>query len=91
MERHPDGSILLTGDEVSDLREVLHFLTEMTRAFNGKQGIDMHRKLVRLRRGLGVVPSDVGQARDRWDLPDRGVEPVMVVLVEPAREGFSAG
>ncbi len=40
---------------------------------------------------LGVVPREVGQAGDRWDLPDRGVEPVMVVLVEPGRERFSAG
>ena len=40
---------------------------------------------------LGVLPGEVGQAGDGRDLADRGVGPVVVVLVDPGREGLSAG
>jgi hypothetical protein len=39
---------------------------------------------------LVVLPSQVGQATDGWDLADRGVA-VMVVLVDPCGHGFAAG
>lgn len=39
---------------------------------------------------LAVLTGQVGQACDRWVSADRGVGPVVVVLVEPAREGFPA-
>ena len=41
--------------------------------------------------GLDVLPRQVGQARDRGSVPDRGVGPVMVVLVQPGRQGLAAG
>lgn len=36
-------------------------------------------------RRLVVLPRQVGQSADGWDLADRGVQPVMVVLVDPGR------
>ncbi len=44
-----------------------------------------------LRRWLAVLPGEVGQAGDGWAVADRGVGPVMVVLVQPGRQGLSAG
>ena len=40
---------------------------------------------------LGVLPRQVGQAGDRVGVADRGVGPVMVVLVQPAGQGLAAG
>jgi sodium/hydrogen antiporter len=40
---------------------------------------------------LAVLPGQVAQACDRGLLSDRGVGPVMVVLVQPGRESLSTG
>jgi hypothetical protein len=53
MQRHADGSITLSQEEVLELREVLHWLQQMARSFAGKQGNDVYVKLVHLRRELG--------------------------------------
>jgi hypothetical protein len=53
MQRHEDGSMTLSHEEVLELREVLHWLQQMTRSFAGKQGNDVYAKLVHLRRELG--------------------------------------
>lgn len=45
---------------------------------------------VLFRRNLDVRPREVGQPADGGGLADRAVEPVMVVLVDPAGEGVSA-
>ena len=37
--------------------------------------------------GLAVMPRKVGQAGDRWLASDSGVGSVMIVGVEPARQG----
>jgi hypothetical protein len=42
-------------------------------------------------RGLGVVPRKVVQPRDGRDLADGGVESVLIVEVQPCREGVAAG
>jgi hypothetical protein len=43
----------LSHEEVLELREVLHWLQQMTRSFAGKQVNDVYAKLVHLRRELG--------------------------------------
>lgn len=53
MQRHADGSMTLSNEEVLELRTVLHWLQQMARSFAGKQGNDVYRKLVQLRRDLG--------------------------------------
>lgn len=40
---------------------------------------------------LAVVPRDVVQSRDGRDLADCGVESVLIVEVQPCREGVAAG
>ena len=42
-------------------------------------------------RGLFVVPREVVQTRDGWDLSDGGVGPVLIVEVQPGGECCSAG
>ena len=42
-----------TAEEVQDLREVLHYLQRMSCGFAGKQALDVYRKLVAIRKGLG--------------------------------------
>ena len=41
-------------------------------------------------RALGVLPREVGQAGDGWLVPDGGVGPVVIVLVEPCWQGVAA-
>ncbi len=44
-----------------------------------------------VKRALGVLPMDVGHAGDGWLAVQGGVWPVMVVDVQPARQGFASG
>jgi NAD(P)-dependent dehydrogenase (short-subunit alcohol dehydrogenase family) len=46
--------------------------------------------VARVREELGVLLGQVGQARDGRAVADRGVGPVMVVLVQPGRQGLPA-
>jgi len=40
---------------------------------------------------LAVVPRQVVQPADGWNLADGRVEPVVIVVMQPGREGGSAG
>ena len=58
---------------------------------SGKSHQDSYRVTEEVLNTLGVLPMDVGHAGDGWLAVQGGVWPVMVVDVQPARQGFASG